>query len=550
MDRAFERDLLVPRSGDKKQTCPACGPTRHNPRDQSMSVNADGRFYCHNCFAAGKVGATADPNRYGTMPRYTPPKTYTSPPPIVAAAQQDKLGVFFGTRGITEAVVARNGITLGEDGGIKFPYYRAGELVNVKTRYPGKKFSMSAGAELIFWGIDDCRDAGQVVVVEGEMDKLALEVAGITAVLSVPNGAQTGTMDFLASGEAIFATCHTVVLAVDNDAPGQALEEELARRIGKDICYRVRWPEDCKDANDVLIRHGADRLRTCVAEATGYPIEGIAFLDDIAGELDDLYDQGFDQGVGIGCPRFDQHYRVRPGLLTIVTGIPSHGKSTFLDWFLVELIARHGWAIGICSPENQPIKRHAAGLLAKFVGKPFHDGLMPRMSKSEMQEARDRMREHIAFVLPEEPTLDAILDGAKSLVFRMGIKGLVIDPWNEIEHARPSRMSETEYTSECLGSIRRFARAHDVHVWLVAHPTKLRRNDDGSEPVAALYDISGSANFRNKADAGLTVWRDLTNPLEPTQVHVTKIRFAETGQLGVVEFAHARETGRFREVPA
>lgn len=151
-------------------------------------------------------------------------------------------------------------------------------------------------------------------------------------------------------------------------------------------------------------------------------------------------------------------------------------------------------------------------------------------------------------MLPEEPTVEAILDRAKTLIYRMGVKGVVIDPWNELEHSRPSSMSETEYVSQCLGRMRRFARHHNVHLWLVAHPTKLRVDENGNEPVPTLYDVSGSAHFRNKADAGMVVWRSLKNPLAPVQVHIQKIRFAETGELGMVEFTYDRATGRYREV--
>ena len=231
----------------------------------------------------------------------------------------------------------------------------------------------------------------------------------------------------------------------------------------------------------------------------------------------------------------------------MVTGIPGHGKSSFLDALLVNYAVRHGWTFAVCSPENQPLERHAAQLLARYVGKPFHDGPTPRMTPAEMEGARSWLGEHFAFVLPDEPTVDAILERVRALVFRMGCNGVVIDPWNEIEHSRPQHMTETEYTSQCLGKLRRFARLHDVHLWLVAHPTKLRKNEDGSEPVPTLWDISGSAHFRNKGDYGLTVWRNIQDDAAPVQVHTTKVRFAETGELGSALFQYDRATGRYRE---
>jgi twinkle protein len=34
----------------------------------------------------------------------------------------------------------------------------------------------------------------------------------------------------------------------------------------------------------------------------------------------------------------------------------------------------------------------------------------------------------------------------------------VIDPYNELDHQRPSNMTETEYVSRMLGKIKRFAQ--------------------------------------------------------------------------------------------
>ena len=89
-------------------------------------------------------------------------------------------------------------------------------------------------------------------------------------------------------------------------------------------------------------------------------------------------------------------------------------------------------------------------------------------------------------------------------LFSYGIRGLVIDPYNELDHQRHSSMSETEYVSQMLTKIKRFAQHNDVHVWFVAHPKQLQ-GWKGEAPN--LYDISGSAHFVNKADCGVVVHR-------------------------------------------
>ncbi len=145
----------------------------------------------------------------------------------------------------------------------------------------------------------------------------------------------------------------------------------------------------------------------------------------------------------------------------------------------------------------------------------------------------------------DELTVDHIINKAKAAVMRYGIRGLSIDPWNEIDHSRPSSKSETEYISECLTKIRRFARIYRVHVWLIAHPTKLQRERDGKYPIPTPDDVAGSAHFRNKADNCLTVWRDLLDEDRAVEIHVQKIRFREVGKVGMSKLRYDIVTGRY-----
>jgi len=548
MERSYERDMTVPRSGDLKQVCPACAPTRSNPRDKSLSVNADGAYYCHHCQIKGRIGG--DPNGYGTpLGRPTAPKVYTQPPPIVPAPTQDKLRAFFDGRGIPPAVVARNGITLGEDGGIKFPYYRNGDLVNVKTRYPGKHFAMSAGAELIFYGLDDCTAAQQVVIVEGEMDKLALEVAGITAVLSVPNGASTGSMGYMASGEALFARCHSVIIAVDHDPKGLELETELARRIGHERCYRVRWPLPHKDANEVLQAHGPEALRRMLADAEAFPMAGITEAKDVLQAMIDARNLGAFKGASTGWPSLDRLFTVKTGEFTVISGVPGSGKGELTENLLLHLAATQGWPFAIFSPENYPRHRLFSKLCGKAMGKPFNPGPTPCVTDDELTTwMTDWAQHHVVAITPEEPTLDAILDTARKLVFRNGIKMLMIDPWNQITHAYPKGLTETLYISQAITALSSFARTNDVHVFVVAHPTKLYRDKDGAYQPPEPYDIAGSAHWYNKADNILTIVRDKDNDTAPVEVRVQKIRYDDNGRLGKATLSFDFITKRYTEV--
>jgi twinkle protein len=205
----------------------------------------------------------------------------------------------------------------------------------------------------------------------------------------------------------------------------------------------------------------------------------------------------------------------------------------------------HGWKFALCSFENQP-EEHIAKLAEKWAHAPFWDGPTPRMDEATLSAAVNWINEHFTFIRAEDesPTIEWILDKAKAAVLRMGVKGLVIDPWNEIEHNRPDRMSETEYVSQVLGKVRRFAKVSGCHVWFVAHPMKLQRDKEGKRPAPGPYDISGSAHWANKADFAITVHRPGDHGTI-TEIHIAKVRHKWLGKKGTVKLRYIVATGEY-----
>lgn len=556
----YRLDFPAAFSGERYSTCPSCSPHRKKKNVKCLSANGDKlTWICHHCGWSGTlkegIDHKSDPWKYAL-------KTYRKPSYRPALTMPENFLEFFRSRGISPATLKRNRISIEQVympqveefvDAIRFPYYQNGEVVNVKSRDLNKNFRLETNAERVFYGMDDVT-GDTVLIVEGEIDKLSLEEAGFKNCLSVPDGAPapnakdyTSKFSFLEGCEGLLARIKTFILAVDNDEPGRTLEEELARRLGKHRCKRVQWPDGCKDANDILLRYGKETLAALIQQARDYPIEGIFEVTDISSQIDALYSEGKHRGEPTGWPTLDDLYTVRLNEFTIVTGIPGHGKSEFLDALMVNLATQRGWSFAIFSPENQPLERHFAKLAEKFIGKPFFPGPCERISKFELEASKDFMQNWFSFILPPEDmlTIDGILELAKHVVMKKGIRGMVIDPWNEIDHIRPANMTETEYISYSLSKIRRFARQYSLHIWLVAHPTKLRKQDNGTYPVPTPYDISGSAAWRNKADNCITVYRHIESNL--VDIHVQKVRFKEVGRIGVVVFRYDAVSGRYSE---
>lgn len=545
-------------------TCPQCSKTRKKPHVKCLSANTEkGVWVCHHCSWSGSLQFGDDRN---SQPFAWKTKTYRRPEFIKTDAGESVLA-FFAQRGISASTVHRYGIRsqhvyfpqLEESvPALVFPYYRGQEVINCKYRGIAEKvFRQEFEAEKILYGLNDIQSEG-TVIVEGEIDVLSCVEAGYTACVSVPDGAPAvgskpteKKFEYLLNCEKELAPVKKIILALDGDGPGKLLEQELARRLGPERCWRVQWPDGCKDANDVLVRHGAGILGQCLASAKPWPIDQVVYPRDLVPTMLTLRDRAIPKGISTGWDTLDQFYTVMAGELTIVTGIPGHGKSEVLDQLMINIIQQHGWSVAFCSPENLPVERHFSKLIEKYVGAPFYDrGLHARMTDLELIDSAEHLDQHITFISPEESlTIAQLLHKAKALVFQRGIQGLILDPWNEFDHRREPGLSETEHVSASLGLMRRFARNHGVHVWVVAHPAKLQKAQDDKYPVPRPYDISGSAHWYNRADNCLSVWRDVSDETvrDVTQVHVQKVRNKYVGSVGVASLYWDAACGQLTE---
>lgn len=562
-------DVPAGASGEVKTTCPQCSPQRRKSSQPCLSVNADeGVWHCWHCEWAGTLKGGADRDES----RDIPAKKRVVRKPVYAAntTLPAKVLGWFQARGIGSDVLAANRVgygpvwmpaVQGESMAIQFPYLKGEAVVNIKYRDGQKNFRQAKDAEKCLYRHDDIAAGnGTLIVCEGEMDALSLCQCGYTNATSVPDGAPSPNtknyqtkFDWLESAEEVFARYDRVILCVDNDAPGQTLERELGRRIGLEKCWRVIYPDGCKDINDVLVKHDQQAVSAVIGGAHPFPIEGCKSCGDIAEDVLRLFDCGLQRGVTTGWASVDKHYTVKTGQWTVVTGIPGSGKSNWLDALMANLYMHHDWSFAICSPENWPVERHMAALAEKISGLSFDRNARTcqHMDRQYLADLLAYVRNHFHFILPsdDDMSIDGVLEKARALIYRYGVRGIVLDPWNEFDHKRRDGQSETDYISLALSKVRRFSRMHDCHVWLVAHPQKLQKKKDLEEyPVPTPYDISGSAHWRNKADNAICVHRpDPDNDV--TEVYIQKIRFREVGSLGLAELRYCRDNGTYHDKP-
>ena len=539
------------KAGDHKTTCPECSHTRRNKTDQCLSVTieADGGavWKCHHCEWSGAVaGANYKPDR-----QYVKPVEYKRPQPLYslkeANSESQPMFDWFKLRGISKETVLAHHITRtsnwfgnGEEACYAFPYFKNGVLVNIKYRTKDKKFRQEGGAERTLFGIDVVRanwkvtGKKEIIFVEGEMDVLSMCEAGFHNAVTLPDGApKTAKFDDNDKRFQALQNCEwldeveKVIVAVDADEAGQALKLELIHRFGKDRCWTVEYPNmndiQCKDANECLVEHGADVLREVIEHATPHPIDGLYTVRDYEKEVLNIYDGNVQRALSTGFKQLDNIYKVMPSTFAVVTGVPNHGKSNFIDQLAVNLARNHGWKFAVFSPEHSTAN-HIRRLSEKVVRKPFDEGPSQRMTKSELGEAMMFLDDKFHFIEAEEsvPTIDWLLAKARAACLRHGVKGIIIDPYNEIDATRDGNKREDEHIRDLISRCKQFCRTHEVAMWMVAHPAKMQRTQEGIIPAPSLYDVSGSAHWNNMADVGLVIHRDFET--DETRIITRKIR--------------------------
>lgn len=551
--------------GNHKSVCPRCSHTRKKKSEPCLSVTVFAervRWQCHHCQWAGGAGGE-EAGRYPVREV----RMFNRPARIENPERPAAMVEWFAKRSISAKTIEQMGIYLTrqwfpqteqEERCIAFPYEWAGALRNVKYRDADKNFRQEKNPEPVLYNADAIRPGEDLIFVEGEMDVLAFIEAGLSNVVSLPNGApekpeqSEKRFEPLATHATQLETAGRILIATDMDGPGELLAQELARRLGKDRCWRVSFPNSgerqIKDANECLDSYGADALRECIETAKPWPIDGLYEVDEFESRLWEMYRGEGPRPLSCGMgAEMDKAFKVLPGQFVVVTGIPNHGKSRWLDQVAISMADLHRWRWAIFSPETGS-EGHIADLCEIKIGLPFYGGPSARMDERDLTAAVQWVRERFAFIdaADHTPSIDWVLERARAAVLRKGINGLIIDPYNELEAGRPAHMSETEFVSQLISKCKRFAKVHDVTVFMVAHPTKISNPGGGKEPMPGLYDISGSAHWRNKADAGLVVYRDFEE--QCTIVASRKIRRQPMcGSPGAVKFWFMGASRRFEE---
>jgi len=467
---------------------------------------------------------------------------------------QDKHIKFFEDRGISAETVSDAGI-YSEGAEICFPTYENNEVINLKYRGPQKRFRQAPDGKQSFYnaqGLDLAIEEGKpLLIVEGEMDCLAVLESRYAWVVSIPCGAPAKETEFYSVDEdnkfrfiwdamPKLKKVSKFILAGDDDEAGRVLNAELSKRLGPENCQFIKYPDDCKDLNDVLQKHDAAMVNELINTAKDIPVVGLFKPEDFPA-IPEKFKTSYSTGYGLD---HDHHLKIVLGKLMVITGVPGHGKSEWTDGLVLNLAKKHGWRICVCSTEINN-EEYQENTIRRYLRRP-----LDMVGDHEPQKALDFYNEHFRFITNStmddfDLTLEKLIELAEIAILRDNCSVLMLDPWNEIEHCRKGTENETEYVGRAIRMLKKLARQYCVLVIIVAHPKMPQ--DQGKLKCPTLYSISGSANWFNKADYGLTVWRESTDG-NMSELIIQKIkRHGAMGHTGLIQMKLDEKTKCFVE---
>ena len=488
----------VKQTGETVTTCVKCSHTRKKKRDKCLSYNHDKRtFICHHCGWSGII-KTADKKPKDSKP--------VEVPVIASKLSKQAEKYIVSSRGISLSTAAYFKLASKREWmpqfqkeveTIVFPYNLDGVRINHKYRGPQKSFKLDKGAATVLWNIDNILDdLNDLYITEGEFDAMAVHEAGITQVVSVPNGATTGNinLDYFNPVVDKVISKERIILLTDDDAAGQRLRNAIADRFGRNKCCFVSFGT-YKDANGYLKEYGKEALKEYITNnITEFAIDGLIVTNKMK-EMILGYDPTNHENYTIGFKSADNHWKLALGEWTVVTGMPASGKSEFVEQIILGLALREQFNVGLFVPESLPLEQHFDRIVRKY----YKRNSLTYEERSKFFE----LFQHIFYYVQDEiESVEKVLEVFEALVIRKGVKLFYIDPFNFFDEAY-----DYKKIGKTLQKFTRFVKKYNVHIIIVAHPNKPKRDKDGTYFSVNLYDIAGSADFFNKTYNGLIIDR-------------------------------------------
>ena len=420
-------------------------------------------------------------------------------------------------RGISSEIAKKYEITIKQETNniLVFPFYdEKGELQFIKYRktdFDKEKDKNKEWCEKdckpILFGMKQCNEKfGRLVLTEGQLDSLSVAEAGIENAVSVPTGANGFTWipycwDWLTKFEEI-------VVFGDCEKGKITLLDDISKRFPNKVKH-VREADylECKDANEILLKHGPDAVKKAVENAIALPVNKVLSLADV--ENVNIFEL---QKLKTGLKELDDtlYGGIPFGIVCLVAGKRGDGKSTLTSQIMGQAVEQ-GYNTFAYSGElpNYLYKSWFDFQIAgrNHITENNKDGRINRFITNPNQKLINDWYREKAFIydnrIVEDDEQEDLLKTITQAIMQYGIKVILIDNLMTAMYIDEKQGSDKyDQQGRFVRALTKIALQYDCLILLVAHRRKNSFTTDANDEVSGSGDITNLAGMVLSYDRG------------------------------------------------
>lgn len=535
-------ELLHMDKYDSARKCGCCPNPHHQDDTPSCAYNSKTMtFHCFGCSsnydiidaymlngntfleACEKLFEEADIS-YSFAERKSKERGYSYPVPVYDD-NKDFVYEYWNSRGISKEVVDYLQIEQDRNGNTLFQFFDSNDTlcgVKVRPSRPVKK-----GERKCWWLCDKngkpfdtpnylfnqnkINTDEPLVITSGEGDCAACIESGITNAVSICGG--DGNLQWISEQWDWLNKFDSIVLVHDNDESGRKFAKEVSNRLGE---WRVKIAEiplvhekedgtkiAIKDLNELLFLKSAKAVRDTILDAREAEIPSIVDYTEVA-KFDHTQLQGFTTGFRKLDMALEKFYVTTT---TIITGIASSGKSSFLSSLICQSIEQD-MPVMIYSGElsNESLKNWIDMCFAGQRGIAEYqneDGSKYYRLTNDSYRRINATYSGKCFFYKDSfsHNTDDILAAAESAVRRKGVKTIIFDNMSSVSLGGSDESKWTRQ-EEFVKQIVDFGKRWQVCCIVINHPKKLE-----AVRRMSLMDLGGVSAIFNLAHRVLSLYR-------------------------------------------